>query len=297
MKTKTVLPKLICLVVAALALCLPVQAKLTAPKPSASQGKYASYVLVKWSKVSGAKYGYEVYRGTSTKFSKASYLSWVKSESSTSYKDTSAKSGKTYYYWVLPVDKNYIAWYKSSRYAKGYLKKTSPSSSSGIVGSSSVFVGSTITLNFKYNNSYKAPTRWWLSNNNKAYFANDYFAYYLYEPNATIRGWDAGTTTIYAEYNGKTYSKKITVKTKPFIGISGASSLKAGKSANYYLYLNDKKVTSKSVKWSRSGLATMSDKGYYGQLKATSRPVTTHKVTVIAQYNGKKYTKIVTITR
>ena len=294
MKTKTTLPKLVFLAVAALALCLPVQAKLTAPKPTASQGKYASYVLVKWAKVSGATRGYVVYRGTSTSWSKASSLSIVKS---TSYKDTSAKSGKTYYYWVLPVDKKNTAWYNPSRYAKGYLKKTS--SSSGIVGNSSVKLGflNSITLKFKYNNSYRTPERWYKSNNN-VQWKNDYFGYYQYGSSVQVYGWSPGSTTVYAVYNGKTYSKKITVASVAGgNSISGAASLKAGESANYYLYLNGKKVTDSAVAWSRSGLATMSDKGYYGLLKATNRPVTTNKVTVIAQYKGKKYTKTVTITR
>ena len=115
--------KAFALAVAALMFCLDAEAKLSAIKPSASQGKYATYVLVSWPKHTGAKKGYRIYRGTSTTYSKATCLAKIPKTTTTSYKDTSAKSGKTYYYWVLPVDSNNVGWYSASKYAKGYLKK------------------------------------------------------------------------------------------------------------------------------------------------------------------------------
>ena len=80
--------------------------------------------------------------------------------------------------------------------------------------------------------------------------------------------------------------------------ISGPSKLAYGKSGSYYLYYKGKKVTSSSVKWTRSGLCTMQDKGSYGLLKATNRPAgSTNKVTVKFTYNGFTGSKSVTITR
>ena len=55
---------------------------------------------VSWNKVTGAV-SYKVYRATS----KNGTYSLVKTTTSRSYKDTSAKSGKTYYYKVVAVCK------------------------------------------------------------------------------------------------------------------------------------------------------------------------------------------------
>ena len=109
-----------------------------------------------------------------------------------------------------------------------------------------------------------------------------------------------------AKYSGKTCSKTVTLVTGGSGGssgtkgyyISGPTKLAYGRTANYYLYYNGKKVTSASVAWSRSGLCTMSDKGSYGMLRASNRPVgSTNKVTVRFKYKGFSGSKSVTITR
>lgn len=68
---------------------------LNAPKPSSTTNKDTGKPVIKWSAVSGADY-YRVYRATS----KSGTYKLVKSTSSTSYTDTSAKVGKKYYYKV-----------------------------------------------------------------------------------------------------------------------------------------------------------------------------------------------------
>ena len=55
---------------------------------------------MKWSKVKGAG-GYEIYRSTSKK-GNYKKIATVKKAGTTSYKDKSVKSGKTYYYKVRP---------------------------------------------------------------------------------------------------------------------------------------------------------------------------------------------------
>ena len=258
-------------------------ATLTVPYPTASKGTYSSYVKVSWSRVSGAQ-AYIIKRGTSSSYSNASQLTRINKGSTTSYFDSSATSGRTYYYWVCPVANGYYS-YNSSKYDYGYC-----STPYSISGSASVKVGSFITLTFS-----GGSADWYLSNS-CGYLSN------RSGRSVSLQGWTPGTVTVYATYNGRTYSKAISVTSdsKPSSSsgsISGSSSLRYGNSAKYYLYIGGKKVTSSAVSWSRSGLATMQDKGSYGLLKATSRPVTTHKVTVIAQYNGKRYTKTVTIGR
>lgn len=124
----------------------------------------------------------------------------------------------------------------------------------------------------------------------------------------TYRNISVNTKTkviIRASYKGYSATKNVTLTNKSSGGgssggyrISGASTLKYGQSAKYYLYYNGKKVSASSVSWSRSGLCSMSDKGCYGLLKASSRPVgASSKVTVRFKYKGRTGTKTVTIKR
>ncbi len=68
---------------------------------TASDGAYTDKVVISWSSVNGAT-SYTVYRGTGSSSSSASVL--ASSVTGTSYNDTSAVAGTTYYYWVKAVN-------------------------------------------------------------------------------------------------------------------------------------------------------------------------------------------------
>jgi fibronectin type 3 domain-containing protein len=84
--------------------------RLTRPTPTVS--KTSSGIKTKWSKVSGAS-KYYVYRKTASG-------SWSKiaTTTSTSYTDTTAQKGTTYYYTVRAVSGNYLSSYTSSKSIK-----------------------------------------------------------------------------------------------------------------------------------------------------------------------------------
>lgn len=257
---------------------------LTVPRPSASDGTSSSYIRITWSRVSGAR-GYYVKRSTSSSYSSATTLKKV-GASVVALKDSSATAGRTYYYWVCPISGSEY-WYDTSKYDSGYRKG---SSSTSMTGASTVKVGTYITLTLKGGNA-----AWYTSNAN---------GYLLSSSGRSVRlqGLKPGSVTVYAKYNGKTYSKTITVTSNYNQGtsggqISGPASVRAQGSAYYYLYVNGKKVTSNSVSWSRSGKGTMQDKGYYGFYKVTNAPSGKTKVTIIAKYNGRRYTKSITLYR
>ncbi|MEO5378782.1 MAG: glycoside hydrolase family 5 protein [Magnetococcus sp. DMHC-6] len=63
---------------------------------SASNGTSATKVSIKWTAVPGATI-YQIYRGTSTNSSESSFLG---NSTTTTYSDTNAKVGTTYYYWA-----------------------------------------------------------------------------------------------------------------------------------------------------------------------------------------------------
>ena len=128
---------------------------LTVPTPTASKGTYSSYVKVSWSRVSGAK-GYFIRRGTSSSYSKSTQLTRINSGSTTSYCDSSASSGKTYYYWVCPIEGT-TYWYSTGRYASGY-RKSSGSTNSGSTHSYSYYMSLYNTYNSKATSQYRTVT-------------------------------------------------------------------------------------------------------------------------------------------
>ena len=358
---------------------------LEPPTPVASKGTYSSYVQVSWKKVTGAS-GYIIKRGTTSTYAKASQLKKVSGVNTLTLKDSSAVSGKTYYYWVCPYDSSGTYWYNTGRYAKGY-RKTSSNSASLSLSSTSVTAGKKVYIYYKSGGKYTMPASLTytassgcakvykyssLNGNACGYITTSKsgsvtvyagsssakltitggksysysiqssdsvkvgksIAMQCYRSDGTLvdatwsvvsggshvsisvgstylghaitcYGKSAGTAKIKAVCNGYECTKTITVSggstpsPTPSTGayISGPSSLRYGKTGTYYLYVGGKKITSSSVAWSRSGMATMQDKGSYGLLKATNKPVSTNKVTVYAQYNGKRYSKTVTITK
>jgi fibronectin type 3 domain-containing protein len=86
----------------------------------ASDGTYTDKVYITWNSVSGAT-SYNVYRATSSSGTKTK----LGSTTSTSYSDTSATPGTTYYYWVTAVNSAGESGYSS--YNTGYRKKGPPS--------------------------------------------------------------------------------------------------------------------------------------------------------------------------
>jgi len=357
---------------------------LEPPTPSASKGTYTSYVKVSWAKVTGSS-GYVVKRGTTSTYANATQLMKVSGVNTLTLTDSSAVSGKTYYYWVCPYNASGAYWYNASRYASGY-RGTSANAASVSLSAISVSAGTKVYVYYKSGGKYAMPATLTynassgcatvyryssLSGNACGYITTSKsgsvtvyagsssatltiaggpsYTYSIRSDNSvtvgksismqcyrgdgtlvdatwsvvsggscasiavstylghaiTCTGKSAGTVTIKAVCNGYSCTKTITVSggstpsPTPSTGsyVSGPSSLRYGSSGSYYLYVGGKKITASSVAWSRSGLATMQDKGSYGLLKATNKPVSTNKVTVYAQYNGKRYSKTVTITK
>ena len=94
---------------------------LVVPKPSASDGKYAGYVRVKWKSVVGAKF-YKVRRATSSDYSKSKVIATV---TGTSYKDKhpAARPRKKYYYWIVPYIEAGQGKKNTARSDSGYVKQ------------------------------------------------------------------------------------------------------------------------------------------------------------------------------
>ncbi|MBP5788225.1 MAG: hypothetical protein J6Y19_10485 [Kiritimatiellae bacterium] len=84
----------ICLMASA----LPAHA-LSMKQPTASKGKYASYVYLTWPSSSLGRKGYNVYRTPTAKFANATLLGRT---SSLRWADRTAASGRKYWYWVEP---------------------------------------------------------------------------------------------------------------------------------------------------------------------------------------------------
>jgi len=365
------------------AVVYPKQLTLEPPTPVASKGTYTSYVKISWAKVTGSS-GYIIKRGTTSTYANATQLKKVSGVNTLTLNDSSAVSGKTYYYWVCPYNSSGTYWYNAGRYASGY-RGSAPNSESLSLSATSVSAGTKVYVYYKRGGKYAMPAS--LTHSASSGCATLYkysslsgsacgyittsksgsvtvyagsssatltitggktYSYSIQSSDSvkvggsitmqcyrsdgtlvdatwtvvsggacvsisagstyighaiTCKGKSEGTATIKATYNGYSCTKTITVSRDdtpsptPGSYISGPTTLRYGKSDSYYLYVGGKKITAVSVAWSRSGLATMQDKGAYGLLKATNKPISKNTVTVIAQYNGKRYTKTVTITK
>ena len=96
---------------------------LFAPTVTASNGTYAGYIQVSWTKVSGAT-GYDLYRNTSNNSSTATKIGSAAS-TYTTHEDTNVQQGVTYYYWVK-AKSNSIGSYVYSDFSNsdsGWLKE------------------------------------------------------------------------------------------------------------------------------------------------------------------------------
>jgi len=89
------------------------------PKPTATDGSYAAYVKLTWTKSSGVS-KYYVFRGTTTTFDNASCIGY--STSNTAY-DKTATLGVKYYYWICPAVGSSV-YVKKSAYDAGFRKVT-----------------------------------------------------------------------------------------------------------------------------------------------------------------------------
>ncbi|MBQ3097439.1 MAG: hypothetical protein IJC66_04710, partial [Kiritimatiellae bacterium] len=105
----------------------PVQGSVSAPtnsvsvptNVSATDGTSTANVTITWSAVAGAT-SYEIWRGTSNDSALATTIG---TSTSTSYSDTSATPGTTYYYWVKAVASVGVSAFSSSD--SGYIKSIS----------------------------------------------------------------------------------------------------------------------------------------------------------------------------
>ena len=114
---------------------------------NASDGTSTEGVIITWSSQSGAT-GYRVVRGNSSNFESAGILQTV---TGTSYTDTTAVAGRTYYYWIVAVKSSGNI---TSSYNTGYRASSSSGGGSGNgsgSGSGSSYDGQPYTVKFNAN--------------------------------------------------------------------------------------------------------------------------------------------------
>jgi hypothetical protein len=179
------------------------------PYPSASYDAYPGYIKVTWSRVTGATYGYYIYRSTSSSWSTRTYLTAV-SSSTTSILDHSVVDGVTYYYWVCP--KYYKSgssyWYAYNQYRYDY-------------GRSKVIVPPSPTVSTTYENYIKitwtpnsssAPYGYYIRRSTSSSFSSSTWIATVSNSSTSYYDYSAsrGTTYYYwicprYYYNGSTY--------------------------------------------------------------------------------------------
>jgi serine protease len=101
---------------------------------TASDGTYTDKVRLTWNTSSGATF-YEVYRNTSNTHTGETKLTG--SQSASTYDDTSAVAGTTYYYWVKACNASGCSGYSSSD--TGYRAVPIPAAPSGVAASDGLF--------------------------------------------------------------------------------------------------------------------------------------------------------------
>lgn len=113
---------------------------------NASDGTSTEGVIITWSAQSGAT-GYRVVRGNSSNMDNASIL--VETVTGTSYTDTTAVAGKTYYYWIVAKKSS---GYVTSSYNTGYRASSSGGGGSGSgSGGGTSYDGQPYTVKFNAN--------------------------------------------------------------------------------------------------------------------------------------------------
>lgn len=264
-----------------------VVAKLVPPTPKASQGTYATYVKLTWGKVSGAS-GYYVMRGTSSSYAKSSQLKKITSGGTTSYSDTSAVNGKTYYYWICPY-KDSTKYCNTGAYAKGWIKKVEKDSMT--LSATSVSAGKTVYIYYKKGSKYAKPSSIKFSTSVSG--CGKVYTYSRLSSNACgyIETYKSGTVTVKVG----SLSAKLTIKDNGKVELSGLANLTVGYKTQYVLKINGKPATDKKVYWSVSRndlILSNSGNSPYAYVTACGY-VKSGYVTfsVKAKYNGKTYTK------
>ena len=112
---------------------------------NASAGTSTEGVIITWSSQSGAT-GYRVVRGNSSNMDYASIL--AETVTGTSYTDTSAVAGTTYYYWIVAKKSS---GYVTSSYNTGYRASSSGGGSGSGSGGGSSSDGQSYTVKFNAN--------------------------------------------------------------------------------------------------------------------------------------------------
>ena len=115
---------------------------------NASDGTSTEGVIITWTAQSGVT-GYRVVRGNTSNMDNASIL--VETVTGTSYTDTTAAAGKTYYYWIVAKKSS---GYVTSSYNTGYRASSSSGGGSGSgsgSGSGTSYDGQSYTVKFNAN--------------------------------------------------------------------------------------------------------------------------------------------------
>ena len=168
------------------------------PKPKATDGSYAGYVKITWTKASDIS-KYYVFRSTTTSFDDASCIGYSTTGAAS---DKTATLGVKYYYWICPVVGSDV-YAKKSAYDAGYRKVTLT-----ITTPKTVKLGKTGNLVLKVNGKVV-----------KGGFSLSYSSAYLQLLQGTgnafcrIRGVKAGTATLKLRY-GTTAAVTATWKVK-----------------------------------------------------------------------------------
>lgn len=292
--------------------------KLTAPKPTASDGTYSTYVQIKWASVSGA-IKYAIKRGTSTTFASAAFITTT--ATGTSYNDSTATPGMKYYYWVMPVGASGTAYGNTTKYDVGYRKVTSSGggTSGSSVGTSNAklavsvgsngslswdgFVGQKLGILFTVNGNHVIPTK--ITSSSTAIATVSKYSKIKNFSCGEITLKKAGKFTLTIFYGTQSVQKVLSVYdpfanvSASFSGIKGPSSLKSGDGGQYCLYINGKKQTS-GVTWSQSGSGAGIANNIAGGWVMAGLPSygsSSIKCTINAKYKGKTYSCTITVYR
>jgi hypothetical protein len=188
---------------------------LTIPQPTASKGTYTGYVKISWDSVSGAA-KYIIKRGTTSTYSSAMDLATV---TSTSYNDSSAIAGQTYYYWVCPVNSSGTGYYNTTKYDTGYRAISNYPIDDD--DNDNVTISGSISISYGYYSKYYLKVngvtitdanavKWdWLTYG--VTIVPERNGYYLKISN-NIKQLSNGTIKVIATYKGKKYTKSVTIK-------------------------------------------------------------------------------------
>jgi len=267
--------------------------------PSASDGTYTDRVRITWDSVTGATY-YRVYRATSSGGTKTALGSW---QTGTSYDDTGATPGQTYYYWVSAGTSSSGA-HESGRsyWDTGYRTLSAPT---GVIATDGTYSD---RVSVSWNNVsgashyqvYRATSAGgtktaissWQTGGYGDYSATPGQTYYYWVRAATSSG--GANPSDYSSYNtGYRATPGVTLS---YITISGETSVNEGSTEQYTCTANysdgSSANVSSSASWSEnSSYASINSSGYLTTASVSSD----QPCRITATYGGKSDTHDVTI--